>query len=172
MFYLSNNSTTYLQQSWIKIEILWKNIWDWLLYWLLQFWYCQVAVHRNRSDWFYCRTYKLIHDFTRTFWDRRPSGRWNMQIVLILFYSKGIWRITILIKSGRWQLLPWIWWMIKFLMLLLWEITIWEKIRTKEIPNCLITIFLMQNTVRWRISEVRLKKGKWIMYGILSKLPE
>ena len=38
--------------------------------------------------------------------------------------------------------------MIKFLMLLLWEITIWEKIRIKEIPNCLITIFLMQNTVR------------------------
>ena len=33
-------------------------------------------------------------------------------------------------------------------ILLLWEITIWEKIRIKEIPNCLITIFLMQNTVR------------------------
>ena len=42
----------------------------------------------------------------------------------------------------------------------------------KEWAVAASTLNMMDDKVRREISVVHLKKGKWIMYGILSKLPE
>ena len=46
------------------------------------------------------------------------------------------------------------------------------KNSNKRDSNSSIDIFLMINTVKREISVVHLKKGKWIMCGILSRLPD
>lgn len=46
---------------------------------------------------------------------------------------------------------------------------IWVRTETREIQNFLIIISLTISTARLRTLEEHLRKGKWIMYGILSK---